>query len=282
MATRAGLVSRIALGAVLLLSAVILSAQAAPVPMQTSAIRILPATAHVPNVHFTSHSQESLVHLQVHSQQGSAPTRGTIHVNDDDRDSSALELVRRKGGGGHGHPAPAHPAPASHPAPAQHNAAPPPAHHHESIAAKIRGAFHKVKEGLSHAVHAVGHFIKTTGAKIAKVGLKIVATAQKIAAKVVGWLPGIGKPLGKIMEGESEGLNKASDAIHAHIGGKLGQAMHRMDKAQKVVGYIPRSYIPDRFEEFNAREWDAELQKRELDWENIGKRGIDDEEVFMF
>jgi len=120
----------------------------------------------------------------------------------------------------------------------------------KSIAAKIRAAFHhvghaihhafqKVKEGIKHAAQKVGHFIKTTGAKIAKVGLKIVATAQKIASKVVGFIPGVGKPLARLMDGESKGLNKLSDAIHAHIGGKLGQAMHRMDKAQKVVGYIP-------------------------------------------
>jgi len=239
MTSRAGLVSRIALCAMLLFSALVLSANAAPVPVQASTVQILPPTAPVPNAHFTTHGQEDLVHLQVHSQLGSAPIRGTIHVHDDAHDSSVHDLVRRKG---HGHPAPAaHAAapPASHSAPAQHPAAPAPAHHHESIAAKIRHAFHKVGEGISHAVHAVGHFIKTTGAKIAKVGLKIVATVQKVAAKVVGWLPGIGKPLGKIMEGESEGLNKASDAIHAHIGGKLGQAMHRMDKAQKIVGYIP-------------------------------------------
>jgi len=131
----------------------------------------------------------------------------------------------------------------------------------KSIAAKIRAAFHhagnaikhafhkvgegikhaaeKVGQGIKHAAQKVGHFIKTTGAKIAKVGLKIIATAQKIASKVVGFIPGVGKPLARLMDGESKGLNKLSDAIHAHIGGKLGQAMHRMDKAQKVVGYIP-------------------------------------------
>jgi Flp pilus assembly pilin Flp len=120
----------------------------------------------------------------------------------------------------------------------------------KSIAAKIRDAFHhlghkikhafeKVGHAIKHAAQKVGHFLKTTGAKIAKVALKIVATVGKIAAKVVGFIPGVGKVVGKAMEGASEGLNKASDAIHAHIGGKLGQAMHRMDKAQKVVGYIP-------------------------------------------
>lgn len=120
----------------------------------------------------------------------------------------------------------------------------------KSIAAKIRDAFHRLGHKIKHAfenvghaiVHAakkVGHFLKTTGAKIAKVALKIVATVGKVVAKVVGFIPGVGKAVGKAIEGGSEGLNKASDAIHAHIGGKLGKAMQRMDKAQKIVGYIP-------------------------------------------
>jgi hypothetical protein len=103
-------------------------------------------------------------------------------------------------------------------------------------------------------------------------------------------LPGVGKVLGKAMEGESMGLNKASNAIHAHIGGKLGQAMHRMDKAQKVVGYVPRSYISNSFgertfedfEDFNEREWGAELEERVLGYENIAERGLNDEKMFMF
>ena len=89
------------------------------------------------------------------------------------------------------------------------------------------------------AAQKVGHFIKTTGAKIVKVGLKIVSTVGKAAGKVIGFLPGVGKLAGKITDGISDGLNKASDKIHAHIGGKLGQAMRNMDKAQKIEGYIP-------------------------------------------
>ncbi|KAF5324364.1 hypothetical protein D9619_011106 [Psilocybe cf. subviscida] len=103
---------------------------------------------------------------------------------------------------------------------------------------KIKHAFQKVGHAIKHAAQKVGHFIKTTGAKIAKVGLKIAATVGKIAGKVIGFIPGA-KGIGKAIEGGSEGLNKASDVIHAHIGGKLGKAMKRMDKAQKIVGYIP-------------------------------------------
>ncbi len=34
--------------------------------------------------------------------------------------------------------------------------------------------------------------------------------------------------------------NKVSDSIHVKLGKKLDTAMHRMDKGQKVMGYIPR------------------------------------------
>ncbi|KAF5328839.1 hypothetical protein D9619_011449 [Psilocybe cf. subviscida] len=111
-------------------------------------------------------------------------------------------------------------------------------HGFQKLGHAIKHAAQKVGHAIKHAAQKVGHFIKTTGAKIAKVGLKIAATVGKIAGKVVGFIPGA-KGIGKAMEGGSEGLNKASDAIHAHIGGKLGKAMKRMDKAQKIVGYIP-------------------------------------------
>jgi hypothetical protein len=86
------------------------------------------------------------------------------------------------------------------------------------------------------------------------------------------------------MEGESEGFNKASDAIHAHIGGKLGQAMHRMDKAQKVVGYIPRSVIPDvgAFDERGCHDSEKRGLSSRMVWDDIVERSWDDEEVYLF
>ena len=63
--------------------------------------------------------------------------------------------------------------------------------------------------------------------------------------KVVGLFPGLGKLAGKITDGVSDGLNKASDKIKATIGGRLGHAMHNMDKAQRIEKYIPRGLEDD-------------------------------------
>jgi hypothetical protein len=92
---------------------------------------------------------------------------------------------------------------------------------------------------ISAAAHKVGRFFKETGKKIAKVALKVAAVASKAVSKVVGFIPGVGKVLGKAMEAGSKGLNTASNAIKCKIGGKFGTAMHRMDKGMKVMSYIP-------------------------------------------
>lgn len=81
--------------------------------------------------------------------------------------------------------------------------------------------------------------MRDTGKKIVKVALKVAAVVHKVVGKVVGWIPGIGKPLGKIFDATSHGLNAASNAIHADLGGKLGSAMQKMDKGLKVMRYIP-------------------------------------------
>lgn len=72
-----------------------------------------------------------------------------------------------------------------------------------------------------------------------KVGLKIWSTITKVASKVVGFIPVIGKAVGRVMDGAAEVANKISDKIRIHIGGKLGTAMDHMSKAQKNLGYIP-------------------------------------------
>ena len=62
----------------------------------------------------------------------------------------------------------------------------------------------------------------------------------KAASKVVGWIPGIGKPVGRALEGISKLENLASDKIHADLGKKLEKGMNVLNKADKVMGYIPR------------------------------------------
>jgi len=163
----------------------------------------------------------------------------------------------------------------------------------QKIGRGIKKVAQKIGHGIKVAAQKVGHFIKTTGAKIVKVGLKIISTVQKVASKIVGFIPGVGKVLGKVLEGASAATNAISDKIHVKIGGKLGKAMEGFDKARKIVGYIPRELPEDyqerdlgEFEEFDARdayESDSLLDARTDYEEWLYERGWDDwEDSYMY
>jgi hypothetical protein len=68
---------------------------------------------------------------------------------------------------------------------------------------------------------------------------------QKVASKVAQFIPVVGRPISKVLDGASHITNAASNAIHAKIGGKLGKAMRGMDKTRKIAGYIPRELPED-------------------------------------
>jgi len=110
----------------------------------------------------------------------------------------------------------------------------------QKIGSGIKRVAQKIGSGIKTAAKRVGTFIKNTGAKIAKFGLKVISAVTEVAAKVVGFIPGIGKPIGKAMEGVSEVENFVSDKIHANLGSKLEKGMNVIDKAKKIMGYIPR------------------------------------------
>ncbi|KAF9471645.1 hypothetical protein BDN70DRAFT_887872 [Pholiota conissans] len=165
----------------------------------------------------------------------------------------------------------------------------------QKVGHAIKHVAQKIGHGIKVAAKKVGHFIKTTGAKIAKVGLKIISTVQKVASKVVSFIPGVGKVLSKVMDGASAATNAISNRIHVKIGGKLGKAMKGMDKARKIVGYIPRELPEDfeerdlgdfDFEEFDARdayEWDSLMDARADYDEWLYERGWDDwEDPYMY
>ena len=116
----------------------------------------------------------------------------------------------------------------------------------------------------------MGHFVKTTGAQVAKFGLKLVSTAQKVASKVVSFVPVVGKIAGKALEGVSAGLNAASNAIHVKIPGRLQKGVNVMNKVRKISGYVPREL--SEFEErddigfdFYPREDFYDLEERDWD-----------------
>lgn len=116
--------------------------------------------------------------------------------------------------------------------------------------------------------------MKNTASKVAKFGLKVVSTVQTAAAKVVGYIPGL-KGVGKAMEGAAKVTGFISDKIHANLGKKLEKGMNVMNKADKVMGYIPRRRDLSEEEGFQRRET-YHLEERDnyerdiddyLDWE---------------
>ena len=96
--------------------------------------------------------------------------------------------------------------------------------------------------------------MKTTGAKIAKFGLKVVQSVDEVAGKVVGFIPGIGKPLGKVIEAEGKVAGMISDHIHVKLPGNLQKGMNIMNKADKIMDYIPRRREFSEEEAFQQRD----------------------------
>ena len=90
------------------------------------------------------------------------------------------------------------------------------------------------------AAQKVGRFIKTTGAKIVKFGLKVVQAVGTVVGKVLEVIPGVGKPLERAVAGVSKVAGVISDHIHVKLGRKLEKGMNVMNKATKIMGYIPR------------------------------------------
>ena len=90
------------------------------------------------------------------------------------------------------------------------------------------------------AAQKVGHFIKTTGAKIVKFGLKVVESVGKVIGKALEVIPGVGKTLERAVAGVSKIAGVISDHIHVKLGKKLEKGMKVMNKANKIMSFIPR------------------------------------------
>jgi uncharacterized NAD-dependent epimerase/dehydratase family protein len=115
------------------------------------------------------------------------------------------------------------------------------------------------------AAKKVWHFVKTTGAKIAKFGLKVVQSVEKVAAKVVSFIPVIGKPLSKVMDGISKVAGVISDHIKVKLPAKLQKGMNVMNKANKILSFIPRRRELSEEEDFQQRDIDEAYHFEERD-----------------
>jgi len=128
----------------------------------------------------------------------------------------------------------------------------------------IKTVAKKVGNGIKKVAKKVGHFIKTTGAKVAKFGLKVVESVGKVVGKVAGFIPGIGKPLGRAIEGVSKVAGVISDHIHVKLPSKLQKGMDVMNKADQIMGYIPREFSEEE-EGFQQRDIDEAYHFEERD-----------------
>ena len=104
----------------------------------------------------------------------------------------------------------------------------------------IIGKFFILTSIITLAAQKVGHFMKTTGAKVAKFGLKVVESVGTVVAKVAGFIPAIGKPIDRAIEGVAKVAGVISDHIHVKLPGNLEKGMNVMNKADQIMGYIPR------------------------------------------
>jgi hypothetical protein len=110
----------------------------------------------------------------------------------------------------------------------------------------IKHVAQKVGSGIKTAAKKVGHFVKTTGAKIAKFGLKVYESVGNVVGHVASFIPGVGKPIQAAIKGATKVAGVISDHIHVNLGKKLEKGMNVMNKANKVMSYIPREFSEEQ------------------------------------
>jgi hypothetical protein len=118
----------------------------------------------------------------------------------------------------------------------------------------IKSGFQKVGKGIVYAAKKVGKFLKTTGLKIVKFATKVVEVAEQAIGKAVSFIPVIGKPLGKALEGASKVWGVISDHIPAKLTGKLEKGVKVMDKIHDALDFVPRRRDLSEKEAFQQRD----------------------------
>jgi len=135
-----------------------------------------------------------------------------------------------------------------------------------SVGSKIKAGFKKFGSDIKHAVTKVGNFVKKEGAAVAKFGLKVVQSVGEVVGHVASFIPAIGKPIQQAIHGVSEVAGFASDHIKAKLSSKLQKGMKVMDKADTVMGYIPRRRDFSEEEAFLQRDIGEEyFEERDID-----------------
>jgi hypothetical protein len=110
----------------------------------------------------------------------------------------------------------------------------------------------------------------------------------EVAGHVASFIPGVGKPVQQAINGVSRVAGVISDRIPAKLSSKLQKGMNVMNKADKIMSYIPRDLSEEEaFEErdisdadyFQERD-DIELENREESYLEAYERDIDEQDIY--
>ena len=70
----------------------------------------------------------------------------------------------------------------------------------------------------------------------------------------MSFIPGVGKPMDEALEGVSKVTGLVSDKIHAKLNPGLQKAVNGMNKADKIMGFVPRRRDLSEAEAFQQRD----------------------------
>jgi hypothetical protein len=115
---------------------------------------------------------------------------------------------------------------------------------------KVKNGFGKVKEAFQHAGQKMkegfvkaGNWIKDNAAKVGKVALKAVSAVVSVAGRVISFVPGIGKVVGKAVQYAAKGISYGADKIKANLGDKLEKGMKVMSAIVDPGSEYIREYL---------------------------------------
>ena len=97
-----------------------------------------------------------------------------------------------------------------------------------------------------------------------------------VVAKAASFIPDVGKPLEKAIDGVAKVAGVASNAIHAHLSPKLQKGMKVMNAANKVMSYFRRDLSDEEL--FQERDNSYAHYYEEVDSDDISLEHLHQEE----
>lgn len=112
--------------------------------------------------------------------------------------------------------------------------------------------------------------MRTQGSAVAKFGFKVAESVGEVVGHAAAFIPAIGKPIQEAIHGASEVAGFVSDHIKAKLSNKLQKGVNIMNKADKVMSYIPTRRDFSEEEAFLQRDISFE-ERDDIALENRGE-----------